>query len=172
LGNDVLAGWSGMDLLSGDEGSDRLNGGSGNDVLYGGGDGVQVGGSGNDVLFGDAGRDELEGGLGTDNLRGGAGVDRIEGGSNNDRLQGDGGADTFLFALGSALDTIIDFTKGQGLIDLSGYAGILRFGDLTRSTSASSTILDRGFSNGGPSGVEVLPIQGVVGLRATDFILA
>jgi Ca2+-binding RTX toxin-like protein len=162
-----------MAVIDGTEGDDVLVGTSRWDIIAGlGGADLLLGLDGDDVLFGDAGRDELEGGLGTDNLRGGAGIDRIEGGSNNDRLQGDGGADTFLFALCSALDTIIDFTKGQNLIDLSGYSGILRFGDLTRSTSASSTILDLGFSNGGPSGVEVLTIQGLVGLRAADFILA
>ena len=58
------------------------------------------------------------------------------------------------------------------LLDLRGYGNIDEFGDLARSTSAGSTVIDLGLSNGGAAGVDLLTVAGVVDLAATDFAFA
>ena len=72
----------------------------------------------------------------------------------------------------AALDAIGDFQQGADVIDLRGYAGILTLGDLERSPIGGSTVIDLGLSNGGPAGVDVLTVEDVLGLGATDFIFA
>lgn len=79
---------------------------------------------GDDVLNGGAGRDWLEGGEDEDQLFGGAGDDVLIGGTGRDWLTGGEGHDTFRYvtrndAKASAMDRILDFTKGQDVIDLS-----------------------------------------------------
>ncbi|MBS0473503.1 MAG: tandem-95 repeat protein [Proteobacteria bacterium] len=86
-------------------------------------DTVLTGGSGTDVLYGHAGNDTLNGG---------AGNDLIAGGTGNDILTGGSGDDTFVFTNGDGLDTITDFSPGNGsgdVIDLHGY-GVANFGAL------------------------------------------
>jgi serralysin len=72
------------------------------------------GGAGNDTLMGQGGDDTLLGGVGTDTLSGGLGRDVLSGGS---------GADYFVFdssiSSGTNVDQIVDFVKGQDVIDLS-----------------------------------------------------
>lgn len=64
------------------------------------------------ILTGSASANWLLGGLGNDQLNGMQG---------NDVLFGEGGNDTFVFQLGTGIDTIGDFTRGQDKIDLSAY---------------------------------------------------
>ena len=84
----------------------------GNDTLNGGDE--------FDALFGDARfmSDAAVGG--NDTLTGGAGDDDLYG----DGIRSDnavGGADVFVFAPGSGLDTIFDFEQGKDLMDVRDY---------------------------------------------------
>jgi Ca2+-binding RTX toxin-like protein len=83
--------------ISGDTGNDSLTAGSGADCLLGG-DGL----------------DSLAGGNGNDTIDGGAGNDFLNGGIGNDVLTGGSGADMFRWQSGSLLDTITDFSTGDG----------------------------------------------------------
>ncbi|KQM93102.1 hypothetical protein ASE70_14625 [Sphingomonas sp. Leaf22] len=79
---------------------------------------------GDDILTGGAGKDWLEGGEGEDRLSGGAGDDILIGGTNRDWLTGGAGRDTFRYlagneSKGSTMDRILDFTRGDDVIDLS-----------------------------------------------------
>lgn len=85
-------GQSGSDVLTGDDQDNTLSGEGGNDILRGGG--------GNDTLLGGAGKDQLYGDAGDDILDGGVGRDFLSGGT---------GADTYLFGLGSGVDTIDNY---------------------------------------------------------------
>lgn len=138
---DALRGGDGNDMLFGDAetmsgtahgGVDNLSGGNGNDVLYGDAmtmTGTSVGGS--DALSGNDGDDTLYGdgavmavGVvgGDDRIDGGAGNDVLIGGGGHDILTGGTGADHFVFAPGSGVDDILDFSSAQGdRIDLSGF---------------------------------------------------
>lgn len=65
----------------------------------------------------------ITGGAGADLLRGGAGNDTLIGGAGADTLQGATGNDVFQLVKGDANgDLITDFTHGQDLIKLVGYA--------------------------------------------------
>ncbi len=126
--------------------------------------------------------------LATD-VRGGRDV--LVGGEGNDRLWGDfgrvvgnapavfsGGADRFVFANGSGLDTIFDFQNDLDLIDLTGFAGITGFGNLSPANVAQSRCRhgDRpGRRRGrGGEGRHVLTLAGftAANLDATDFLFA
>lgn len=115
LGNNKLVGDLGNDTLTGDTGFDLLDGGEGNDLLSGGLNAdTLLGGNGNDVLGGGQGVDSMDGGDGNDSLSGGLGSDTMTGGL---------GADRFTFknqVVGvTNIDTIIDFTPGSDLFELS-----------------------------------------------------
>lgn len=115
--DDLLIGLGGDNHLTGKGGNDLLTGLRGQDRLFGG--------SGNDRLLGRGGADDLRGGPGRDEIYGGLRGDRIEGGAGRDLLSGGHGADTFVFSnpgpsAPSAPDLILDFTRGQDRIDLSG----------------------------------------------------
>lgn len=119
-GRDKLYGGSGSDKLSGNNGNDKLFGGSGNDNLSGGnGFDKLFGGWGADVLLGDKGNDVLNGHSGHDDLSGGAGQDTLIGGKGNDVLSGGDGADVFKFSSGHGKDTVLDFTVGTDLIEIT-----------------------------------------------------
>ena len=120
-GNDQLFGGSGLDNLNGGVGADTLSGGLGNDTLFGAtGNDTLTGDNDNDTLLGAAGLDTLSGGIGTDTLLGGIDADQLEGGGGDDQLTGGGGADTFVFLnLTNGIDTILDFTLAEDVIDLS-----------------------------------------------------
>jgi Ca2+-binding RTX toxin-like protein len=94
-----------------------------------------TGNSAANTLSGEDGDDRLYGREGDDILIGGAGADRLEGGAGNDR---------FVFANGSGIDQLIDFTPGVGtpdVIDLAQYAGISSFQDvLNRATQLGTTL--------------------------------
>jgi Ca2+-binding RTX toxin-like protein len=107
-GGDTLNGYAGKDQISGAGGNDTMFGLDGHDLMSGGnGNDFAYGGNGKDVLNGDAGNDTLDGGAGRDTLVGGLGNDMLTGGSN---------ADHFVFgeANGSAVDTITDYSQGDG----------------------------------------------------------
>lgn len=72
----------------------------------------------------------LTGNSGKNHLWGGAGEDRLDGGTGNDILTGGSSADLFHFHKGYGADTITDFTKGEDVIDLSGFAGVNAYADL------------------------------------------
>jgi ABC-type amino acid transport substrate-binding protein/Ca2+-binding RTX toxin-like protein len=113
-GDDTLEGGNGADILQGNYGKDQLQGNDGDDLLEGGDDAdTLVGGSGKDQLNGQTGDDFLEGGKGNDLLEGGEGNDRLEGNEDNDWLLGDG-ADRFVIALDSGIDTLLDFDPLEG----------------------------------------------------------
>ncbi|MGX9567160.1 calcium-binding protein, partial [Pseudomonas sp. CFBP 5748] len=90
---------------------------------------AHLNGAGNgldNVLTGNAGNNVLTGGAGNDQLNGGAGNDSLNGGMGTDTMTGGDGADRFVFSflnelgLGSARDTIFDFSRLQGdKVDLS-----------------------------------------------------
>jgi len=108
----------GDDSITGSAAADRLAGFAGNDSLSGG--------AGHDWLEGWLGNDVLRGGDGNDQLFGGTGNDTLQGDRGADRLRGDAGTDVFDFnatsesGIGaSARDRILDFTRGEDLIDLS-----------------------------------------------------
>ena len=104
-GNDSITGLNGQDIIFGLVGNDRLDGGNGDDKLYGGaGNDALLGGAGNDQLWGDAGNDILTGGL---------------------------GSDTFALGKNLGVDTITDFSLGQG--DKIGLLDGLTFNQLTLS---------------------------------------
>ncbi|CAN7684081.1 hypothetical protein [Rhizobium sp. LjRoot254] len=63
-------------------------------------------------------------------LEGNDGDNRLSGGAGKDRLIGGDGVDTFCFADGFGKDRIMDFSKVEDLIDLSGLTGIDDFDDL------------------------------------------
>lgn len=119
-GKDDLRGTEGNDTIPGRAGDDTIHGGGGSDVLDGGADyDVLYGEAGNDTLLGNTGDDSLYGGDGDDVLDGGAGTDKIWGGNGNDTISaglgssigndamyGEGGADTFLYELGSGTDWV------------------------------------------------------------------
>ncbi|MFG1395266.1 calcium-binding protein [Xanthobacter agilis] len=109
----AITGGAAADVLNGGAGADTLTAGTGNDRLNGG--------AGDDTLVGEAGNDTLTAGAGNDRLNGGSGDDTLVGGAGTDILTGGAGADTFIYtSVGSAVDTITDFSAAQGdLVDLS-----------------------------------------------------
>ncbi len=131
--------------LDGQGGADRLYGGGGGDQLFGnGGRDFLEGGPGADYLSGGAGNDTLAGGLGidilddgadTDSLDGGAGADTLQGGPGADYLAGEGGEDSYRYASGGGVDTLLD-GDGLGTIQYDGITltgGTKALGALWRS---------------------------------------
>jgi len=82
------------------------------------------------LLSGAGGNDALKGQGGDDTLLGGDGNDSLNGGLGRDALVGGAGSDHFVFdsaiASGTNVDQIMDFVKGQDVIDLSAaiFAGV------------------------------------------------
>jgi Ca2+-binding RTX toxin-like protein len=163
LGNDTISGGEGNDFLFGDTDLGITNSGSGDDDVI-------SGNSGNDLLVGDApylingaqgGRDTLTGGTGNDILWGDGNLDS----------SASGGADVFVFGLGSGDDKIMDFRQEDGdLIDVSGY-GFDGLEDLTVTDIGSSTLVEFGIL-GALDSVELLNFDQAWLLTADDFIFA
>ena len=149
-GADVITGGAGGDILTGGTGDDTLSGGAGDDVLEGGtGDDTLYGGENHDILRGYAGDDEIHGDAGDDTLTGHEGDDTLFGGAGDDTMFGDGGADTFVFLPGHGNDVIGDFTDGEDKIDLTGFAGISGFDDLTVTGGDDGVTVDLTEHGGG-----------------------
>jgi len=130
LPDDAIVGTNGQDTLVGTDGDDVIAGLEGNDVLSGAadwrstGNDTLLGGEGDDQLRGNRGDDRLDGGTGNDALIGSAGNDVLAGGDGSDMLAGGQGADTFAFNAGeTGLDTIMDFSLGEDVIDISSLIG-------------------------------------------------
>ncbi|HEY9623359.1 MAG TPA: calcium-binding protein, partial [Crinalium sp.] len=81
-----------------------------------------------DVINGLGGNDQISGLSGDDLLRGGDGNDRLDGGLGLDQVSGGAGQDTFVLAINSGADVILDFQTGVDRIDLT---GTLTFGNIT-----------------------------------------
>ena len=74
------------------------------------------------------GDDTITGSWGDDKITGGPGNDTIDGGGGNDLIAGAPGADTFVFTdTNGGVATIIDFTVGEDVIDLSGVTGTITY---------------------------------------------
>lgn len=184
-GNDLIDGRSGLDTLEGGVGNDTLNGGADADVLDGGtgidtasyagsdagvtvrldlGTGVAghaqgdtlvniealIGSDFADTLIGRANvATSLDGASGNDFLIGITGQDTLLGGIGDDRLQGNAGAD------------LLDGGTGFDLADYS------------QSASAVTSRLDLGTGSGGDAqGDQLIGIEGVIGSRFDDTIIA
>lgn len=178
-GDDSFNGGSGDDTLKGGDDNDTLDGGQGADELRGGYqiDTVSYGSASAKVLVdlqnsanninanfteSDARQDtyfNIENIIGSefnDNLRGDDFSNRIDGRGGNDFLVGRDGADTFVFhggfstALTTDQDTILDFTVGTDMIDISTNAHILTWLDLEQnnlSQIGSDARIDDGNGN-------------------------
>ncbi|NJO94477.1 MAG: cupin domain-containing protein [Hydrococcus sp. RM1_1_31] len=107
----------------------------------------------NDVINGQGGNDYLSGLSGDDLLRGGDGNDIINGGNGND---------LFVLKPGEGTDTIIDFTKGQDLIQVSDE---LTFTDLKITQGTGINANDTSIATN--SGNELLAI--LSGVQASDL---
>ena len=101
---DTIVGTTNADRIDGRGGNDRLDGDNGDDIL--------LGGDGNDVL------------------NGGGGADRLIGGPGDDRQTGGKGADTYVFAAGDGVDSIIDQGDDSiNILRIEGYGlNAIRFG--------------------------------------------
>lgn len=169
-GNDVIWGASpdattdGGDVLLGNRGDDIIYGGAGNDSMVGG-SGLVDASDGNDVLYGDNGNDDIYGSAGNDLIYGGTGNDLIVGGADNDILSGGAGNDIFVFVLGGAYDTILDF-QASDIITIE------RTALVTDAASALSNIISDQYGSfinlGDGSGITLAGVQ-AADLSAADF---
>ncbi|WP_304364001.1 hypothetical protein [Paracoccus albicereus] len=75
---------------------------------------------------------QLIGGAAKDILLGGSAADHLEGRGGNDTLSGGAGADHFVFRVGDAFDTILDFTSGLDRLELMGFG----FSSVTEARNA------------------------------------
>ena len=103
-------------------------------------------------------------------VNGEAGAQILSGAATNDVLRGGAGDDTFLFVDGFGMDRIADFTKGEDLLDLTGYgAGIDTLAELqaaaTLSDTAAGLVVD--FGNG-----DQITLKNIVALDNGDFVVA
>ncbi|MCH4903681.1 hypothetical protein GSN00_04620, partial [Cylindrospermopsis raciborskii CHAB3438] len=138
LGNNVLDGGAGNDQLYAGK-SDTLIGGAGNDQLYvvEGNNNTLYGGVGNDQLYVVEGNNNtLYGEDGDDNLY-------IIEGSNN-TLSGGSGADKFYIvngAIPAAPSQVLDFTRGNDKVIISGISQIKSFDNLILEQNGDDTII-------------------------------
>jgi Ca2+-binding RTX toxin-like protein len=167
---DVLFGQAGNDWLDGGPGNDVMHGGPGNDTYIAsqqvetiveapgfGIDWIIAQGPGSFTLpnnvehlvlegptrgIGNVLANRITGTNGADTLFGREGNDTLVGGAGNDALFGEDGRDTFLFAPGSGIDAIADYTPGSDRLMLQGFgftnaAGVLA---VTREGSTGAII--------------------------------
>lgn len=203
LGNDAVQGDTGNDLTYGDDGDDVVSGGDGSDWVYGGlGNDTAQGDAGNDFVFGDAGNDSVAGWEGNDALYGGIGNDKVNGGYGDDKLYGGMGADMLMGEYGNdrfvfnstaessvaSYDRIMDFTRGQDKIDLSGIdantaqSGNQAFnftgaqpmfgseGDLFFRSTLIGSVVEGDVNGDGMADFRIV-VVGVYDMQASDFIL-
>jgi Ca2+-binding RTX toxin-like protein len=171
--NNTLNGTAGADAINGLRGNDTLNGNAGDDVMNGG--------TGNDTLNGGGGNDTLDGGTGTDILNGGNGNDLLIGSAGRDTMTGGAGSDVFRFnasvteignlrfGFSTTNDRIMDFARGQDIIDLSAIdANTSDAGD-----QAFTYIGSASFSGLGQLRYQNGQLQGnVTGGNAADFTIS
>ncbi|WP_051337282.1 right-handed parallel beta-helix repeat-containing protein [Leisingera daeponensis] len=163
---DIIKGLDGQDMLAGYGSRDRLRGGRDEDTVDGGGGRDKVfGGGGADTVYGGGGADVLKGGGGQDLLDGGNGNDMLNGGNGADRISGGDGSDTFVFTARHGQDTVLDFTSGTDMIDLSGLGqSASSYSDLEISSQGGSALIDTG------EGTILLQGVQVSELGAGDFL--
>ena len=165
--DDLLNGNTGQDTLMGGGGDDIALGGLGNDTLIGGaGRDALIGGDGLDVaaydtavsvslanaptitITGDAvgdSFDSIEGLRGSnfaDTLEGDYGDNDLRGGLDNDSLKGGGGDDTYTFARGDGIDTILDAAAGAETVVVDAN------GNLQPRYFSATQLVDRDFAAG------------------------
>lgn len=166
--NDYILGYAGDDFIKGKLGDDIIDGGTGNDTM--------AGGSGADTINGNVGNDFIDGGYGPDQIHGGAGNDTLYGGIGQDTLHGGLGSDTIAFrSLEESKtghgDILLDFTRGEDIIDISAISEIHHFSDLSihhhraeaDSQGGITVSYDESFS---------FQITGVNTLTASDFLFS
>lgn len=139
-----------------------------------------IGRDGNDTLTGDANANQLEGRDGNDVISGADGDDLLYGGNGNDTITGGNGADTVFFLDGeTGIDTITDFTTGDGdalnLADMLSLYDPLTdlltdFVEITDSGSDSIVKIDQ--DGGANSFVQIATLTGVTGLTDEDALEA
>jgi serralysin len=174
-----IFGLAGLDNLSGGEGDDTIGGGDGNDTLQGG--------DGNDWLRGAVGNDSLTAGGDNDTLIGAIGVDTLRGGTGNDQFiflrQTDSGKTA------ATSDLIVDFVRGQDVIDLFGidartnnaapndtftFIGAAAFtnvaGQVRYASAAGVTTVIMDMDGNGTADMTIR-LTGTLALTAQDFIL-
>ncbi len=145
-GDDWIYGMASNDLLFGGNGADYINGGADNDRIYGGtGNDMLIGENGNDKIWGEAGADTLLGGAGKDQMDGGDDNDILNGGFGDDTMTGGDGIDTFVFEERMRADTIVDFTDGVDLLDVSalGYTDVSQMNVVQVGADTVITFSDR-----------------------------
>ncbi len=181
LGGETFTG--GNDTLTGGDGADNVLRGDVSQLGFFGGDGTFVGGddwlvggaNGSNTMVGD-----VESGGAGSTLTGGKDT-LISGENSNDTMTGDfgnlvtattptGGVDTFVFGLDNGSDTIKDFEDGKDIINLSD-TGLTSFAQIAGFIvdSSGSTIIDLGDATGGDAGVNLVTVEGVTEMDATDF---
>jgi Ca2+-binding RTX toxin-like protein len=96
------------DFWIGGDGGVTFNGTAGHDIL--------LGGAAGDTIRGGGGWDFIDGGGGSDVLYGDDGGDILRGGRDTDLLFGGAGNDSYLFARGDGVDTVLDEYKYMELV--------------------------------------------------------
>lgn len=159
-GNDhPVSTYAGGSAMAGDATLVSGHGRGGNDTL--------IGGDGADTLWGDAGEMQDQSIGGSDVLAGGKGDDLLYGDAETTTSTGATGADRFVFAADSGMDTIGDFEASKDVIDVSALGITSTAGFLSYSDSGGDTSIL--FSAGNQ-----LTVLGVTTaqLGAGDFIFA
>ncbi len=138
--NNKLDGGTGNDRLIVSDGSgyNTLLGGTGNDLLD------VSNGTGNNSLEGNEGDDVLIGGLGSDRLFGGIGDDSLFAGKKGSQLTGGTGEDRFFIASAAVPEVaveVLDFTKGQDKVVITGIPEIQKFQDLKLEQTGLDTVI-------------------------------
>ena len=92
---------------------------------------------------------------------------RHSSGSEDETFTGGAGADTYLIGPNDGNDTITDFANGEDTIDLSRFATISDFSDLTVTSDADGVTIDLSAHGGGTIRLEGFD---VANLNADDFL--
>ncbi len=171
LGADLFKGWYGS--VEGE-----IHGGGGKDTL--------IGGASDDAIFGDLGADVLKGGGGDDTLAGGGGRDIMRGGLGCDTFDFNAPAESATWA---HRDQILDFTKGEDVIDVStidakaGVAGNQAFdfigaahfsgteGELRAKTTPTGDTIVAADLDGDAKADFMILVADAINLDAGDFIV-
>lgn len=144
--------------ITGTNGNDVINGNGGNDTISAL--------MGQDTVNGNQGDDLLHGGKGFDLIHGGQGNDTIYSELGNDTIWGDVGNDRIVIQANGLLDTVMGFTHGQDILELSGT--ILH--SFTDVQSHSSFVAGSEVITFSPN--DSVTLAGVSNLADTDFVFS
>jgi hypothetical protein len=144
---------------------------------------IVQGTAGNDVIVGGAAAETLYGNAGNDTIAGGGGADKLWGGDGNDTFVLLSAKDSGMTRAGS--DTIMDFTQGSDLLDLSRIAAVAGFqefhdliandvfsgsaGELRYVWQGGQTIV-QGDINGDKKADFQVALQGTITLQNSDIV--